>query len=85
MNVLVLFVVGIGLASAQRTDTCSAHVEVACLSPGKAWVHAETCSAVYGGFLANEDNLRKLMKYHLEDSFKFMLMVNFVFNSELIF
>ena len=41
----------------------------------KFWKSPAECSSIYGGFKANENNMHNMVKYHLEDSFKFLLMV----------
>jgi hypothetical protein len=58
------------------TNTCDATVYDQCLTAGSSWNGGSACSAVYGGFRGNQNNLNLLMKNHLRDSFKFLIMVS---------
>jgi len=58
--------------------TCKAEIGDICLTPRtQPWTHDAACSSAYGGYKANstnEKNLHTLVKYQLEDSFKYLLM-----------
>lgn len=73
----------LGLAGATVTnnripfrDTCRAKSQDECMDLRKFWKSPEECSSIYGGFKANENNLHNMVMYHLEDSFKFLLMAS---------
>merc|ERR1712029_184615 len=57
-------------------DTCRAKSQDECMDLRKFWKSPEECSSIYGGFKANENNLHNMVMYHLEDSFKFLLMAS---------
>ena len=60
------------------TNTCDATVYDQCLTAGSSWNGGAACSAVYGGFLGNQHNLNLMMKNHLRDSFRFLIMVSYL-------
>ena len=66
-----------GYSDNPDTNTCDATVYDQCLTAGSSWNGGLACSAVYGGFRGNQQNLNLLMKNHLRDSFKFLLMVKY--------
>jgi len=83
MKGLVLLVAGLALAEATVTnnridfrDTCRTKSHDECIDVRKSWKSPTECSSAYGGFKANENNLHNMVKYHLEDSFKFLLMAS---------
>jgi len=83
MKGLVLLVAGLALAEATVTnnridfrDTCRTKSQDECMDVRKFWKSPTECSSVYGGFKANENNLHNMVMYHLEDSFKFLLMAS---------
>jgi len=83
MKGLVLLVAGLALAEATVTnnridfrDTCRTKSQDECMDLRKFWKSPTECSSVYGGFKANENNLHNMVMYHLEDSFKFLLMAS---------
>jgi len=57
-------------------DTCRAKSQDECMDLRKFWKSPQECSSIYGGFKANENNLHNMVMYHLEDSFKFLLMAS---------
>lgn len=63
-----------GYSDNPDTNTCDATVYDQCLTAGSSWNGGSACSAVYGGFRGNQNNLNLLMKNHLRDSFKFLIM-----------
>ena len=65
-----------GFHTNDDTNTCDARVYDQCLTPGSSWDGGSACSAVYGGFNGNQQNLNLMMKNHFRDSFKFLIMVN---------
>jgi len=85
MRGLVLMVAGLcGLAQQAHgslnripyRDTCKANAQDECMDLRKFWKSPAECSSIYGGFKANENNMHNMVKYHLEDSFKFLLMAS---------
>lgn len=62
------------VAEAVRKDQCSINVDKECGKAGSLWKEPAGCSAVYGGYQTNQKNLALLVKDHLQDSFKFLLM-----------
>jgi len=56
------------------TNTCDSTVFDQCLTAGSSWNGGEACSSVFGGFRGNQHNLNLMMKNHLRDSFKFLIM-----------
>jgi len=63
-----------GFHTNDDTNTCDARVYDQCLTPGSSWDGGSACSAVYGGFNGNQQNLNLMMKNHFRDSFKFLIM-----------
>jgi len=83
MRGLVLLVAGLAVAEASVTNnridyrnTCRANAQEECLTLTSLWQSPTGCSSIYGGFKANENNLHNMVMYHLEDSFKFLLMAS---------
>ena len=58
------------------TNTCDNTVTSQCGRSGSSWNGGFACSSLYGGFKGNQHNLNVMMKNHLRDSFKFLLMVS---------
>jgi len=56
------------------TNTCDNTVTSQCGRSGSSWNGGFACSSLYGGFKGNQHNLNVMMKNHLRDSFKFLLM-----------
>jgi hypothetical protein len=76
LKVLILVVVAFfGLVNGLQEESCNTFAARECKSVGN-WTSG-TCNSIYGHYSGNENNLRKLMADHLQDSFKFLLMVLF--------
>jgi len=75
--VLALFATGLVghvTEAVRRKDQCSINVDTECGKPGSSWKDPAGCSAIHGGYQNNQKNLALLVKDHLQDSFKFLLM-----------
>jgi len=62
------------VTEAARRNQCSVKVETECGKSGSVWRDPAGCTALYGGYQNNQQNLAVLVKDHLQDSFKFLLM-----------
>ena len=71
--ILVVFSALIAGITAE-TDSCTAHVSEACMAPGTNW-ESGACRSIYGGFRGNAKNLKLLAASHIQDSFKYLIMV----------
>ncbi len=58
------------------SNTCEARVDLECSKGGSLWDGGSACSAVHGGFNGNNHNLNVMVKHHLRDSFRFLIMVS---------
>jgi len=83
MRGLVLLVAGLAVVEASVTNnrneskhSCRFDAHEECLDLRSLWQSPTRCSSIYGGFKANEKNLHYMVMYHLEDSFKFLLMAS---------